>query len=300
MAGIDLSPPPGGGGSPTVVDPSAIYGTGVDGDLVISANTQWTPATLAAGVYNFQDLTIDAGATLKVGGDASMNIACITTIFVNGTLTLEGTIDASPSWLNSRFAGCHGTDGGDGGTAAGSAGTAAAPSLGGAGGAGGTGSGGAGGAGGTAQAFVSGTSTAGGLEDGVFRNIAKVLMLPRVVQNNGLSYQVRGGAGGGGGGGDGTKGGIAGHGGGLIIILARHVAGAGTVDASGKDGTAATAGNRGGGGGGGGGCIIIYTEDDSVPWTLDVTGGAGGAGFGTGTAGTAGSAGNTVVVTGVA
>lgn len=281
------------------VSPGAgIFGTGVDGSLTISANTTWTNATMNTGVYQFTDLTIDAGKTLTIG-DQSAGNQFVPIIMVNGTLTLNGTIFVSPSWAGYRFAASHGLDGGAGGATTGSAGSNATTSLGGAGGAGGNGSSGNGGAGGTSLPEVSGTKVPGGLEDGVYRNISNVLRLPNVWQANGVVYQARGGAGGGGGGGDGTAGADGGCGGGVIVILARNVAGTGTIDASGKAGNNAAAGNRGGGGGGGGGVICVWTRAASVGWTLSVGGGAGGNGFGTGTAGASGNAGTAITITGV-
>ena len=86
-----------------------IFGDGSDGDVVISSNT-----SLARDMY-YNNLTVDSGVTLKPNGYQ---------IFVKGTLTNNGIIDAS---------GGNGTNGGNGqnantsATSGGSAGTKGSP-----------------------------------------------------------------------------------------------------------------------------------------------------------------------------
>ena len=111
-----------------------LFGDGSDGNVTISATT-----TLTRDMY-YNDLTINAGQWLHAGGYR---------IFVAGTLTNNGHIDADGgaasgttagvaavgNILGNGFAGAAGTTG----SGAGTAGTSTTSSLGGAGGAGGAG-----------------------------------------------------------------------------------------------------------------------------------------------------------------
>lgn len=265
-----------------IYDNSGLFGTGVDGDVTISANTTM------AGNMHARNLTVDNGFVLTTASYA---------IYVSGTLTVNGTIrniggngaTAGTAGGNPGTAFYGGAGGaGAGGTAAGTAGTSNTNCVGGAGGAGGSGSGGAGGGGGTSTtpALSAGGPNLNRTPWGAFSPM---------IQSSTAKYTAS--AGGGGGGGDGTSGAGGGGGGGTITIFARDIAAAsGTISVNAGNGGAATGGNRGGGGGGGGGFLIVISTSGAVAagLTLTAAGGTGGAGFGTGTNGSNGSAGSTI------
>ncbi len=67
------------------------YGTGALGDLVISANTNWSALTGTAQTMNYHDLTINAGVTLTLdGGYKPHIIRCTGTLTVNGAIAGTG------------------------------------------------------------------------------------------------------------------------------------------------------------------------------------------------------------------
>lgn len=274
------------------------FGTGADGDVVISVDTT-VVSDANVGYKHYRNLTVNSGVTLTTVG----------IVFVSGTLTNNGTISANgvSASVTNASAGRSGpfdqaitaNNGPAGGT---SIGTTGNPSTnpgtgqmvigGGRGGTGGTGGSGAGGVAGVLPTFNSGASAAG------WRTALDQIRQGIVLNRNATAQISGGGTSGGSGGGDGTAGGGAGGGGGWLLLIARRVAGSGTISANGGNGGVPAGGNRGGGGGGGGGFIGLITSSASHSFTLSVTGGTGGAGTGTGTAGANGSAGNTVVVLG--
>jgi hypothetical protein len=268
-----------------------LFGTGVDGAVTISSDTQLTSD------MHYTDLTINSGVTLLAKGYK---------VFVTGTLTVNGTLmnGGYPNVFapSSRVAADAGTMAGGGsagaagGTGVGAASGTAGDSLGGQGGTGGTGSGGAGGAGG---AITNPIAVRQGLKQG---NLVVALIGGYTAANGSfVGTKLVGGSGGGAGGGDGTNsGGGGGGGGGLLSVFARAIAGTGVIHCDGGGGSAASAGNCGGGGGGGGGALWVFTMTAaSLPVTTRAAGGAGGAGSGTGTAGAAGAAGVVYVMSGV-
>lgn len=263
-----------------------MFGDGSDGTFT------YTPGTSTiAREWNYQDLTIQAGAIIKPAGFR---------MFIRGTLTNAGTYNddgnagvgstAGAALAARQFLGAQSSAGGAGRstTGAGSAGSAITSSSYGSlgvmptGGTGGQGDGGnVGGAGGTATAGSARWASLLGYGRG--------------------STAVNGGSGGGAGGcqvgtGTATSGG-GGSGGGDVYISARYIVNTGTISAiGGKGGDAVATGNgaAGGGGGGGGGHvgIITQTESASIGGTVSAAGGAGGAAAGTGTVGSGGAAGS--------
>jgi hypothetical protein len=263
-----------------------MFGDGSDGTYV------YVPATYTINrEWNYQDLTIQAGAIIKPAGFR---------MFMRGTLTNAGSFndDGLPATgatnglaLSARqFLGAQSGAGGAGRstTGVGTAGqaitsssyqsTGVLPT----GGAGGQGDGGnLGGAGGAVTAGSARWASLLGYGRG--------------------ATAVNGGSGGGAGGcqvgtGTATSGG-GGSGGGDVYIAARYIVNTGTISALGGGGGAAVAtgnGAAGGGGGGGGGHvgIITQTPSASIGGTVSAAGGAGGAAAGTGSVGVSGTAGS--------
>jgi hypothetical protein len=290
------------------------FGTGIDGDVVLSGTVTLTQNT------DYRNLSFSPGALLvtngwrvRVSGVCDLTNTVTTAISANGATGGAGTgvtggVASSLPGGNTAGRGQQGIAGGNGGTAAGSNGTAPAGTWAntnggdsGASGAGGAGSGGGGGA----ATFSNGISgyTRYGIEP-----------LLHYDTSTGLASLIRGGAGGssgGGGGGDGTAGGgggAGGNGGGVLdlafaVLRVDSTTFAGVISATGGTGGAGgspAAGNRGGGGGGagagGGYChLVIGTLVGSKASAINCSGGAGGAGgakTGTGIVGTIGGGGN--------
>jgi hypothetical protein len=288
MAGTQVFPtvPSTGGTSTSAEYMLGMFGDGSDGTYV------YVPATYTINrEWNYQDLTIQAGATIKPAGYR---------MFMRGTLTNAGSFNddglpatgatAGVALTARQFLGAASGAGGAGRntTGAGSAGGAIAstsyqstgvlPT----GGAGGQGDGGnLGGAAGSATAGSSRWASLLGYGRG--------------------ASAVNGGSGGGGGGcqvgtGTATSGG-GGSGGGDVYIAARFIVNTGTISAiGGKGGDAAATGDgkAGGGGGGGGGHvgIITQTPSASIGGVVSAAGGVGGAAAGGGSVGVAGTAGS--------
>ena len=288
MAGTQTFPtvPSTGGTSTSAEYMLGAFGDGSDGSFT------YTPGTSTINrEWNYQDLTIQAGAIIKPAGFR---------MFMRGTLTNAGSFndDGLPATgatnglgLGARqFRGAASGAGGAGRstTGAGTAGQAIAstsyqstgvlPT----GGAGGQGDGGnLGGAGGAATAGSARWASLLGYGRG--------------------ASAVNGGSGGGAGGcqvgtGTATSGG-GGSGGGDVYIAARFIVNTGTISAvGGKGGDAVSTGNgaAGGGGGGGGGHvgIVTMTPSASIGGTVSAAGGAGGAAAGTGSVGASGTAGS--------
>lgn len=265
---------------------NGLFGSGVDGDVVISSNT-----SLTEDMY-YNNLTVNATYKLDTNGYK---------VFVKNTTTSDGVISHNGNNANpatngggaGRTSGTIGVSyaGGAGGiSGAGAAGANATNSLGGAGGAGGTGASGAGGAGGTVATPIAGN---GGPK--VWNNPFQA-STGRVLN----ATQANFASGGGGGGSDGTTGAGAGGGGGCVILFSKKLAGTGSIEAKGGNGKNASGGNKGGGGGGGGGVVVIFSQTNitDTSLTVSVAGGIAGTGTGTGTDGTAGGAGTFINLTG--
>lgn len=290
MAGTQTFPtvPSTGGTSTSAEYMLGAFGDGSDGNFTYV--TSGTPYTIARE-WNYADLTIQAGATVKPAGFR---------MFVRGTLSNAG------SFNDDGLSATGATQG---------AGLAARQFLGaqsGAGGAGrnttGVGTGGSaissssygslgvmptGGAGGQADGANLG-GTAGGATPGSAR-WASLLVYGRG------ATAVNGGSGGGAGGcnvgtGTATSGG-GGGGAGDVYIAARYITNTGTISAIGGKGGDAVAtgdGKAGGGGGGGGGHvgIVTMTPSTSIGGVVSAAGGVGGAAAGAGSPGSGGTAGS--------
>ena len=288
MAGTQVFPtvPSTGGTSTSAEYMLGSFGDGSDGTFT------YTPGSYTINrEWNYQDLTIQAGATVKPAGFR---------MFVRGTLANAGSynddgnagvgITAGLALTARQFLGGQSGAGGAGRstTGVGSAGGAITSSSYGSagvmptGGAGGQGDGGN--LGGAAGSATPGSS-----------RWASLLGYGRG------ATAVNGGSGGGGGGcqvGTGTaSSGAGGSGGGDVYIATRYIVNTGTISALGGAGAAAVAtgnGAAGGGGGGGGGHvgIITQTPSASIGGTVSAAGGAGGAAAGTGSVGVSGTAGS--------
>ena len=289
-----------------IASASPIYGDGSDGAATISSNT-----TLTAAKY-YSSLTIDAGFTLTLAGFP---------IFVNGTLTWNGTINSGTGVV-----GAAGDSGNGGAGGAGGANTRGElPILsGGAGGAGGgsghgtagtaatVGTSGTAGAAGGAGAVGLGGGTAGNAgAAGAVTVLTKILdsttaiALPRTLP---LGIFANAGAGGGGGGGtSGAGGGGGGAAGQTGLIVAKTVVFGGSSVVQGVGGAGGAGGgnaNGNGAGGGGGSGSIIFLVASSITGSVNtttLTGGAAGAAGATGSGGTptaasAGTAGRMITV----
>ncbi len=224
------------------------FGDGSDGDLNIASGT-----TALNGVKKYNNLTIALGATLTHDADRAL------TIFVKGTLTLNGSINVNGK--SSRRQGIFCSAGGGGGQVGnsgavgqiGGASLMTGVSVGGAGGTG-TGTGGTGGNGSSSNYF-----------------------LDRVTET------FEAGCAGGVGGSGSSAGGAGGAGGGLIIIYAQNIVlgGSAVVSANGATGSAGTSSDAsaggGGGGGGGGGVAVVFFAKKTGTVTPTASGGVGGA-----------------------
>ena len=265
-----------------------MFGDGSDGTFTyVTAGPVYT----ISREWNYQDLTIQAGATVKPAGFR---------MFMRGTLTNAGSFN---------------DDGNAGSGVTAGAALAARQFLGGQSGAGGagrstTGVGSAGGAISSTSYQSTGilpTGGNGGQADG--GNLGGAPGAATAGSSRWASLlgygrgatAVNGGSGGGGGGcqvGTGTaSSGAGGSGGGDVYIAARYIVNTGTISAFGGAGAGAAAtgnGAAGGGGGGGGGHvgIITQTPSASIGGTVSAAGGTGGAAAGTGSAGVTGTAGS--------
>jgi hypothetical protein len=278
------------------------FGDGSDGSATLDGSATVSWASKSGNTYTMTepclctDISISGGVTLIPAGFP---------VYVNGTLTNNGTISAAGADgpLNHGFTdsgglgGNSGTSnvygyGGNGGTTSlGNGGTAGviANAIGGAGGNGGnSGGGNSGGLGGTRTLPA---ASVGGIKQ--TKGLASIIT-GRTFSQTGVTM-ILGGSGGGGGAGDGTNpGGPSGGAGGGLAIFAANIAGSGTITAKGGNGGSGPIGsNCGGGGGGGGGYIYVITTTANYASlnTVTVAGGTAGPAQGTGNAGSAGAAG---------
>jgi len=294
-----------------------LFGSGVDGNVTISANTDLTSTLNGDIVYrNYMNLTINSGCTLSVS-----NMCRGLWIRVRGTLTLNGTISMSnkgcyiagggsdlylcysdikvpavgaagaPRRTPNSTEGVYGGDGYNG-----SNGTDGQCGGGGGGGAAYTNSSfhsGAGAAGGVFGGGTGGSGSIGGCIGGYLYVSGEDGQAYGLRGGNGASgsisgYSVRSGGGAGGvtggtSGGSSTAGGVGS--GGILIVMANHIVGSGSLLAQGASGGH---GSRVGsdvnniygasGGGSGGGSITLFYYTISGTPTLNAPGGAGGAG----------------------
>lgn len=302
---------------------SAIFGSGVDGNVTISSGT----TTLTRDMY-YNNLTISGTGRLSTAGFK---------IFIAGTLDLTNA--PAGAIYNSGGSGGNGVNGTSSGGAAGAAGSAvpsgvvgggatgvigrtgvngsavglagnagalsATPANGGTAGAGGAGANGSGGGGSGGAAGAAGTAPTNFL---ISRYVEDLIKNGTGTIGGGSS----GGSGGSGGGGSsstsasGGSGG-SGSGGGVIYVLAKNISrgsstAVGAIQAKGgsggnagnSTGVSSSAGGSGGGGGGGGGWIYLVTSSLSgttATNAIDASGGNGGNGGNGGSGTSSGAAG---------
>jgi len=307
-----------------VWSPSSIIPVGVSGDVLYHNGTDWTRLAkgtdgkflkLSSGIPSWGEplpygngsssvTSISSGTldtsiqyeNLTISGTVTMGSGVL---YVSDTLTITGTLSKN-NIINGGSGGSAGAaQGGNGGSSAsGIFGIGLGSSL---------LAGKIGGNGGYGSALVGGVG--GGVNEKInaspidirFNNVKSIL--------DGIPYGFNssgsGGSGGGGGkgssnGGAGGAGGAGGSSGGDIIIFAKNIVLSGTVQATGSNGVAGSAGfsfststsdrsgggGGGGGNGGGGGLIVMVYDSLSNSGSTDVTAGTGGAG---GTAGTSSS-----------
>ena len=293
----------------------ALYGDGQDGDFTVLNTETKTIRITGKGpqVPYFNNVTINAGGTLKPWADDGAGNLYIVPLFVLGTLTINGTLSwdgadaptiSVPGYgpyvaLAASFGGADGTPGvpgyGDK--------RSAVLYL-----------GGAGGGGGASGNGVNPGYAADPFQLGNLRSMTDPTPLGFLENFLALGSGVggAGGVGGSNGGNDGAGhfllGGRGGNGGGIALIYARNIliGAAGKISLKGEAGVAASGavvgllsqGGGSGGGGGGGGYAQIVTDSLTVAagGVIDVTGGAGGAGAAGANGGTAGAAGTAGVV----
>lgn len=308
------------------LDALRFYGSGSDGNLVVSTTT-----TLTADKF-YNNLTIDSGVIFNCGGYrlyTAGNLINNGTIRNNGNSGGNGATGAAGGAGGSaaaangvgNLAGSTGSDaGGNGNAAAGSStgNSGASTDLGSAAVAGGNGGAGFGGAGGTAGTIAAHSAETLSINSGFFPT---TLTVNTTDTGQGVSFfkgstssfalstsQI--GSSGAGGGGDGSLKGGGGGGGGatgaIVYILAKTIINNGTISAIGGNGGNGGVGNVGlgcGGGGGGaggtGGVIVLGFQTLTNNGTITVaggTGGTGGLGQGGGNNGANGNNGNTGTV----
>jgi hypothetical protein len=313
-------------GSTTVTVNGTSFAADVNGRYVLTRDILGTNVTINVGA-TVVPTAIDNEKQCSTGGSPVAH-----KIYASGTLTVNGRIRAGGCGAQSLLITGHGTvnglggastfnvtattSTGGGGSTSGAGGVAgvhtnhvgftATGSTGGAINTGGTA--GAvsfmGGGGGGTSAFAGGA--AGGITtvpvaNGSVRDLRTLVSGGVFNSTNTLALVMAGSAGGGGAYGNliNANGGGGGGGGGLVGIVAFTVAGSGSIEAPGGDGTAGgvngTTGGGGGGGGGGGSIVLVYATG-TVP-TTNVAGGSGGAGGGlTGKNGGGGFAGKTFIL----
>ncbi len=258
---------------------AALFGNGVDGDVVVS-----TSITLTRDMY-YNSLQVTGAGTINQAG---YRIFARTWVECNGIIHSDGTSATTSSapvdTAGTTRRGVNGSNGATG-VAGVSSGTTTSPNKCAKGGNGGAGTGGAGGTAGSVFAI---SNQYGGPNPFLTAPYVIIGCYPNLP-----TEKIRGATGGGGGGGNGVNaGGGGGCGAGTVVILCNKLFGTGTIRANGGNGAAGTAANCGGGGGGGGGTAILVTANDvsTSGLTFTFNGGTGGAsGGGAGVAGSAGS-----------
>ena len=225
--------------------------------------------SIAGGTYEFVDFTINSGVTLTITGDQPLIIRASGTVTINGTIQASGGDGGNGvTFMNAGAGGAGGPGGGAGGAGI------FDPMLGPLVGATGRGEGPGAGAngwhpGGGAGHSAAGDTTAGAAGGAAYGNAA-------------LSPISAGSGGGGGSGGNNCGGGGGGGGGGYVQISATtiNIGATGAIWVKGGNGGTDGGGACGGGGGGSGGSIHLRASNLTVAGTLDASGGTGGTGFG--------------------
>jgi len=247
------------------------FGDGSDGDLTITSGT-----TTLNGIKKYNNLTINAGAVLTHDVDRAL------TLFVKGTLTINGSINVDGKSSNST--GCYCGGGGGGGGGGGSyttGGGQVAPTAGAGIYASGGSSGVGGGIGSPGSIGLPGSSGGNASIQSYLSDIGFILADKGVKGGNGGDGGLNGSS-------QKAVGGTGGNGGGLVKIYAKNIVwgGSSLISAKGSSGSTGQNGSAvntdcGGGGGGGGGCggsvMIVYVSLTGTP-SFDVSGAVGGSG----------------------
>ena len=282
-----------------------IFGDSSDGIAVLDATASVAWATLASTTYTMtrdaylENLTVNAGVTLKINNWLP---------YVRGTLTNNGTIEATGNDASGGTAGAAITAAGTWNCAAGAGGAGVSTNVVGnaGGGSGGNSLGGIGGAGGTSGANGGGAGNNSSALSTILSNhrTINLLYVRRALGNVSVNSGGGGGSGGaaniagastatsGGGGGAAPTCGIAAN----ILINNGIIRSKG-----GNGGNAVSAGtaSAGGGGGGSGGLLYLVTNVLQTVGTITSIGGNGGNGSGaSGTTGSVGTGGTIILLTG--
>jgi hypothetical protein len=299
---------PGSFGNAAVATSDPIFGTGPDGALVFDGVATILGMAPAGSVYTLtrdimpSSMVVNPGVTILTHNWA---------IFVQGTLTNNGTISNNGANAVATVAGAgisagrfpSTLAGGNAGSAAGGNSLAvpfpyatASQALGISGGAGTSGStfGGAAG-GGNAAGPTAGGNGGSVTPDSSKRGADFTYLMQGENFFSGITYSFGSGGGGGAGG---VQGGGGGAGAGELFIAAQQIAGVGGVIQArgGNGGNGNNAGNNGGGGGGGGGGMVVLVYFTMSGQTVDANGGAlGTPGTSPGNGFNGGTGGNGVV-----
>lgn len=295
-----------------------LFGSGVDGDVTISANTNLTSTLNGDIVYkNYTNLTINSGCTLSVS-----NMCQGLWIRVRGVLTLNGAISMSnkgcyisgggsdlylcysdikvpavgaAGGATNAGVGGTGTDGKCGGGGGGYGGTGG---VGSAGFVGGGGTGGSGNISGYCGGYIAVAGEAGqsyGLRGGNGKSVTNMNGSGRNCSSGGGAGGVTAGTSGGG---SATAGSIGS--GGILVVMANQIVGSGSLLSKGANGGKGyreiiddyTSVAGGGGGGSGGGSITLFYYSMSGTPTFNASGGVGVAAVNNVPGGGAGGAGS--------
>lgn len=217
-------------------------GDGSDGATTISGTVGLTRD------MQYSSLSVPSGAVLNTNG---YRIRC------TGTVTVDGVIANNGGNATTGSVGAGAPQGslpGGGAGGASVAGSNATPCLYG------------GGSGGATTASSTGSNASGG-------NGGSTTATPSIFPTIG---QLTSGAAGGGGGGGGSNSGYGGGGAGPILIACQNIAGSGSIQTVGGNGSY-NASSGGGGGGGGGGIAVIVCFTNTFTGTLEYSGGVGAA-----------------------
>lgn len=239
------------------------FGDGYDGALHVTSGT-----VTANGIKRYTDVTIDTGCTLTHDTDRAL------TMYVQGTLTINGSINLNGKSTATQGGYCGAGGGGGGGASAGD-GYGGSPTAGAAGSYGIYSTPGSSGA--TTSAFPGDNMPGSNGGNGSIQNYVSdscVFLCDK---------GVKGGTGGTGG--DGSVGGVGGNGGGCLKIFAKNIVfgGSNSISANGSNGSNGTGpfgghgGPGAGGGGGSGGSILICYKSLSGSPNISVVGGSGGS-----------------------
>ena len=305
-----ITPPTPAAFLPGAIPFGSPFSGGKDGDVVFDGAATVLGLVPVANVYTMtldiypKNMTVNVGVTIKTMGYGIFGSATLTN---NGVISDSGASavgivpGAARSGTNSGVRDTLTLGGGNpGGVGIASTGTIPyMPNAGSAAG-GGAGAGAAGANGARCQGGGGGSgSAAGGVGGATTRQLAGALddfIRCRTPSNS--SYTNASGGGGGGNQGANT-GGSGGAGAGKAIVCFHTLAGTGSIEAKGGNGSNAVGAGPlvcGGGAGGGGGLVLCVYSTNSGPVTFSTAGGTGGTGNGTAGSGPGGNGGDGYVI----